>query len=46
VYQAALVPNHHLRQVLSFLNIYVPQQPEGYVGKITSVLDKEGESRQ
>jgi len=34
--------NHHLRQVLSFLNVYALQQPEAYIGNVTSVLDKEG----
>jgi len=34
--------NHHLRQVLSFLNVYALQQPEAYIGNATSLLDKEG----
>ncbi|MFV0394808.1 MAG: NADPH-dependent FMN reductase [Coprobacillaceae bacterium] len=34
--------NHHLRQVASFLNIYMMQQPEGYIGEIMNSLDKEG----
>ena len=42
--------NHHLRQVLSFLNIYTMQQPEAYVGSVMSSLDDDnkvtGESAQ
>lgn len=34
--------NHHLRQVLTFLNVYTMQQPEAYVGGISSVLDENG----
>lgn len=34
--------NHHLRQVLSFLNIQTLQQPEAYVGNITAFLDEKG----
>ncbi len=32
--------NHHLRQTLTFLNIYTMQQPEAYVGNIVSALDE------
>jgi len=35
--------NHHLRQVLSFLNVPVMQQPEAYVGGIMSSVDEKGE---
>jgi len=34
--------NHHLRQALTFLNIYTMQQPEAYVGNIASVMDENG----
>lgn len=34
--------NHHLRQVLSFLNIYIMQQPESYIGEVNSVWDENG----
>lgn len=34
--------NHHLRQVLSFLNIYTMQQPEVYLSNIGDLLDKDG----
>ncbi len=34
--------NHHLRQVLSFLNVYVLQQPEAYFGDVVASLDDEG----
>lgn len=34
--------NHHLRQVLVFLNIYTMQQPEVYLSNITGSLDEEG----
>ncbi len=33
--------NHHLRQVLTFLNVYTMQQPEAYVGNITASLNAE-----
>jgi chromate reductase len=35
--------NHHLRQVLAFLNVPVMQQPEAYVGGVMSSLDEKGE---
>nr|WP_321400820.1 NAD(P)H-dependent oxidoreductase [uncultured Desulfobacter sp.] len=35
--------NHHLRQVLSFLDVYTLQQPEAYVGHIEGVLDDGGQ---
>ena len=34
--------NHHLRQSLSFLNVYMMQQPECYLGNITACLDEKG----
>ena len=35
--------NHHLRQVLTFLNMPTMQQPEAYLGNITASLDERGE---
>jgi len=35
--------NHHLRQVLSFLNVYTLLQPEAYVGNIMASLNEQGE---
>ena len=34
--------NHHLRQVLTFLNILTLQQPEAYIGNIAASLDENG----
>ncbi len=34
--------NHHLRQSMTFLNVYMMQQPECYLGGITKCLDDEG----
>ena len=34
--------NHHLRQVLTFLNIYTMQQPEAYIAGIAGNLDESG----
>lgn len=34
--------NHHLRQCASFLNIFMMQQPEAYVGEVTGMLDENG----
>lgn len=34
--------NHHLRQVMTFLNIFMMQQPEAYVGNVTDLLDASG----
>lgn len=34
--------NHHLRQCLSFLNIYTMQQPEAYIGHVDKSLDENG----
>lgn len=34
--------NHHLRQVMVFLNVLMLQQPEAYLGDIMSALDENG----
>lgn len=34
--------NHHLRQVLSFLNLKPVQQPEAYIGEVVGLLDEQG----
>ncbi len=34
--------NHHLRQVLAFLNMRPVQQPEAYIGGVTGLLDGKG----
>ncbi|MFV0464974.1 MAG: NADPH-dependent FMN reductase [Lachnospiraceae bacterium] len=34
--------NHHLRQVLSFLNLYTLPQPEAYIGHAMSIVDEDG----
>lgn len=34
--------NHHLRQVLAFLNVYTMQQPEVYLGGVDKILDAQG----
>jgi chromate reductase len=34
--------NHHLRQVLAFLNMPVVQQPEAYVGNVHKLLGENG----
>jgi len=34
--------NHHLRQVLTFLNVYTMQQPEAYVAHIADAVDEAG----
>lgn len=34
--------NHHLRQVLTFLNMPVVQQPEVYIGSVHELLDESG----
>lgn len=34
--------NHHLRQVLTFLNVLTMQQPEAYVGSVHTLLDDKG----
>ena len=35
--------NHHLRQSLTFLNIYTMQQPEAYLSNIATSYDENGE---
>jgi len=35
--------NHHLRQVLAFLNVPAMQQPEAYVNNVMASLDDKGE---
>lgn len=34
--------NHHLRQVLTFVNVYTMQQPEAYLGNIANGCFEEG----
>jgi chromate reductase len=34
--------NHHLRQVLMFLNMNPVQQPEAYIGNVTELIDDQG----
>lgn len=34
--------NHITRQSLSFLNVFMMQQPEAYVGNVTDAIDAEG----
>ncbi len=34
--------NHHLRQVMVFLNVLMLQQPEAYIGNVTTLLDENG----
>lgn len=34
--------NHHLRQVLTFLNVQPVQQPEAYIGSVMGLLDESG----
>lgn len=40
---SAFGANHHLRQSMVFLNVLTLQQPEAYIGNVTSVLDEKGE---
>ncbi|CAB1245608.1 Quinone reductase [Ruminococcaceae bacterium BL-4] len=35
--------NHHLRQPMVFLNVLLLQQPEMYISKVASLLNKKGE---
>lgn len=39
---SAFGANHHLRQSMVFLNVLMLQQPEAYIGNVTSVLDEKG----
>ena len=34
--------NHHLRQILTCLNMQVVQQPEAYIGNAAALLDENG----
>ena len=34
--------NHHLRQTLTFLDVYPLQQPEAYIGNVMGLLDENG----
>jgi chromate reductase, NAD(P)H dehydrogenase (quinone) len=34
--------NHHLRQVLTFVDVYPLQQPEAYIGNVMELLDEDG----
>ena len=34
--------NHHLRQVLTFLNVLTLQQPEAYIGNVMASIDDHG----
>lgn len=39
---AAFGANHHLRQCCVFLDLYVMQQPEAYIGNVSEMLDASG----
>ncbi|MFT4146847.1 MAG: NAD(P)H-dependent oxidoreductase [Mobilitalea sp.] len=34
--------NHHLRQTLTFLDVYPLQQPEAYIGNVMGLVDENG----
>lgn len=34
--------NHHLRQCMTFLNVYMMQQPEAYLGNVDGFFDENG----
>ena len=34
--------NHHLRQVLTFLNIHTMAQPEAYIGSVMNLINEDG----
>ena len=34
--------NHHLRQILTFLNIHAMAQPEAYIGSVMNLLNEDG----
>lgn len=34
--------NNQLRQTMAFLNVFVMQQPEGYIGNIPNLIDENG----
>ena len=35
--------NHHLRQILAFLNVHTMAQPEAYIGSVMNYITDEGE---
>lgn len=35
--------NHHIRQCLTFLDVYTMQQPEAYIGNIAASVDESGQ---
>ncbi|MDP4278406.1 MAG: NAD(P)H-dependent oxidoreductase [Bacteroidota bacterium] len=35
--------NHHLRQMLTFLNVPTMQQPEAYIGNVSELFNEKGE---
>src|SRR5437763_8437033 len=39
---AAFGANHHLRQMLVFLNVLTMQQPEAYIGGVGKMFDEQG----
>ena len=39
---SAFGANHHLRQSLTFLDVYTLQQPEAYIGNAMELLDEKG----
>lgn len=39
---SAFGANHHLRQSLTFLDVYTLQQPEAYIGNAIELLDEKG----
>ncbi|MDU5111852.1 MAG: NAD(P)H-dependent oxidoreductase [Clostridium sp.] len=39
---SAFGANHHLRQSLTFLDVYTLQQPEAYIGNVIELLDEKG----
>lgn len=39
---AAFGANHHLRQSCVFLDVYLMQQPEAYIGNVSEMLDASG----
>jgi chromate reductase len=41
--QGAFGANHHLRQVMAFLDIRLMNQPEVYIGEVASLLNEQGE---
>ena len=34
--------NHHLRQVLTFLNVHAMAQPEAYIGSVMNLINEDG----